>query len=262
MAMAISRQCPSDPLPSRRRDPFSLLQLLLTVYNLLFTSVLLPAIDGTLGRGLDSTVLAYGGCVFLVCILTVAILMVPKIIVGVSSAEHTANQTDLKSSASHTVDKRASKLPTGFGRNGSMASTVAAKQEDHRPSVLATGAAAAAAASPSVARSVSSAPSVPRSLPMTRIPVVTVPKGAPESRPQSPTRSTSISPSEHTLTSQGLPTAATPRSITLVSREASALASIPPLDGIQSARDVRVHLSASLAQRLVRMLEQEAEQQP
>ena len=54
-------------------------QLGLTIYNLLFLSVLLPAIDGTLGRGLDTPVIAYSVCIFLICSVSVCILFLPKL---------------------------------------------------------------------------------------------------------------------------------------------------------------------------------------
>ena len=54
-------------------------QLLITSYNLLFLSILLPAIDATMDRGKDAALLAYSLCVFIICSLTVAIILAPKI---------------------------------------------------------------------------------------------------------------------------------------------------------------------------------------
>ena len=54
--------------------------LLVTTYNLLFLSALLPAIDGAMGRGTNAAVIAYSICVFLICVLSVFILVYPKFV--------------------------------------------------------------------------------------------------------------------------------------------------------------------------------------
>jgi hypothetical protein len=55
-------------------------QLVFTIYNLLFLSITLPAIDLTMSRGKDITMIAYGICVLMICILTTLIMFIPKII--------------------------------------------------------------------------------------------------------------------------------------------------------------------------------------
>lgn len=55
-------------------------QLVFTVYNLFFLSITLPTIDLTMDRGKNMTMIAYGVCAFLICILTTLIMFVPKLV--------------------------------------------------------------------------------------------------------------------------------------------------------------------------------------
>jgi hypothetical protein len=55
-------------------------QLVFTIYNFLFLSISLPTIDLTMSRGKDISMIGYGICIFLICILTTLIMFIPKII--------------------------------------------------------------------------------------------------------------------------------------------------------------------------------------
>lgn len=55
-------------------------QLLMTIYNLLFISILLPVIDLSLTRGTDSALTAYCASIFAISLLTNSIMMIPKFI--------------------------------------------------------------------------------------------------------------------------------------------------------------------------------------
>ena len=55
-------------------------QLVFTIYNLLFLSITLPVIDLVMDRGKDVTVVVYGLCTCLICILTTLIMFIPKVI--------------------------------------------------------------------------------------------------------------------------------------------------------------------------------------
>jgi hypothetical protein len=55
-------------------------QLVFTIYNLLFLSITLPTIDLTMSRGKDVAMIAYGLCIFLICMLTTLIMFIPKLI--------------------------------------------------------------------------------------------------------------------------------------------------------------------------------------
>ncbi|CAF1228639.1 unnamed protein product [Didymodactylos carnosus] len=55
-------------------------QLSLTVYNLLFLSILLPVLDGILGRGTTQGTLAHGLCLFVICLITIIIMFAPKLL--------------------------------------------------------------------------------------------------------------------------------------------------------------------------------------
>jgi hypothetical protein len=55
-------------------------QLVFTIYNLLFLSISLPTIDLTISRGKDIAMIAYGISIFLIYILTILIMFIPKII--------------------------------------------------------------------------------------------------------------------------------------------------------------------------------------
>jgi hypothetical protein len=59
-------------------------QLVFTIYNLLFLSISLPTIDLTISRGKDISMIAYGICIFLICILTTLIMFIPKIILVIN----------------------------------------------------------------------------------------------------------------------------------------------------------------------------------
>ena len=55
-------------------------QLILSIYNLAFLSVLLPLIDAAMTRGTDTALLAYCICVFGIVVLSVAILLAPIVV--------------------------------------------------------------------------------------------------------------------------------------------------------------------------------------
>ena len=55
-------------------------QLLITIYNLLLISALLPAIDATTGRGKEASLIAYSVCTAFICLTSVSVMTVPKFI--------------------------------------------------------------------------------------------------------------------------------------------------------------------------------------
>jgi hypothetical protein len=61
-------------------------QLVFAIYNFLFLSISLPTIDLTISRGKDISMIAYGICIFLICILTTLIMFIPKIILVIKMA--------------------------------------------------------------------------------------------------------------------------------------------------------------------------------
>ena len=54
-------------------------QLVFTIYNLSFLSIILPTIDLSLGRGRNLGTSVYGVCTLIICTLTTLIMFVPKI---------------------------------------------------------------------------------------------------------------------------------------------------------------------------------------
>jgi hypothetical protein len=66
------------PVPAAFNETRS---ITVTVYNLLFLSILLPAIDAAMSRGKDAALVAYSACVFAICSATILILIAPKLVV-------------------------------------------------------------------------------------------------------------------------------------------------------------------------------------
>lgn len=97
-------------------------QLLLTVYNLLLLSSLLPVIDASLHRGRDNALAAYSVCVFVICALTLAILFAPKIaaILRMHRRAH----------ARHGATTGGS---TSQGTEGTQHPTISGSESDHGP---------------------------------------------------------------------------------------------------------------------------------
>jgi hypothetical protein len=62
-------------------------QLVFTIYNLLFLSISLPTIDLTMNRGKDIAMIAYGLCIFMICMLTILIMFIPKIILVIKMGD-------------------------------------------------------------------------------------------------------------------------------------------------------------------------------
>lgn len=55
-------------------------QLIFTIYNLTFLSIALPIFDSTVGRGKDVSLLTQGVSVCMICIITMSIMFLPKVI--------------------------------------------------------------------------------------------------------------------------------------------------------------------------------------
>jgi hypothetical protein len=104
-------------------------QLVFTIYNLFFLSIALPTIDLTMGRGKDLAMIAYGICIFIICVLTTLIMFVPTLILVMKMDEHKKC-----SSSTFIFDKENSSSATNGG--SSTRSSITTEQYCENTSII------------------------------------------------------------------------------------------------------------------------------